>query len=43
MLMVPLYGLYEVSIIASSFVFARKERRRLAADAESEVESEVLA
>jgi sec-independent protein translocase protein TatC len=38
MLMVPLYGLYEVSIVASSLVFRRKERRRLAADAESDVE-----
>jgi sec-independent protein translocase protein TatC len=38
MLMVPLYGLYEVSIIASAIVYSRKERRRLAAEAESGVE-----
>jgi sec-independent protein translocase protein TatC len=43
MLMVPLYGLYEVSIIASSFVYARKERRRLANEAESNADAEVLA
>jgi sec-independent protein translocase protein TatC len=38
MLMVPLYGLYEVSIIASAIVFARKERKRLASEAESDAE-----
>ena len=38
MLMVPLYGLYEVSIIASAIVFKRKERRRLAAESDSDVE-----
>ena len=43
MLMVPLYGLYEVSIIASSIVHSRKERRRLADEAESNTEAEVLA
>jgi sec-independent protein translocase protein TatC len=41
MLMVPLYGLYEVSIIASSIVFRRKEKRRLAQEMESD--GEVLA
>lgn len=39
MLMVPLYALYEVSIIASTIVFARKERRRLASEAESDIEA----
>ncbi len=43
MLMVPLYALYEVSIIASSFVHVRKERRRLASEAESDAEAEALA
>ncbi len=43
MLMVPLYGLYEVSIIASTIVFARKERKRLAEEAEAESDVEVLA
>jgi sec-independent protein translocase protein TatC len=43
MLMVPLYGLYEISIIASSLVYARKERRRLANEAESTAETEALA
>ncbi len=38
MLMVPLYGLYEVSIIASAIVYARKERRRVASESESDVE-----
>ena len=38
MLMVPLYGLYEVSIIASSVVYARKERRRKEIESESDVE-----
>ncbi len=38
MLMVPLYGLYEVSIIASSIVYARKERRRKQIESESDVE-----
>lgn len=38
MLMVPLYGLYEVSILASAIVFARKERRRMASEAESDLE-----
>lgn len=39
MLMVPLYGLYEVSILASSIVYLRKERRRIALERESEVEA----
>jgi sec-independent protein translocase protein TatC len=39
MLMVPLYGLYEVSIIASAIIYSRKQRRRVAADAESDVEA----
>ncbi len=39
MLMAPLYGLYEVSIVASTIVFARKERRRLASEGESDVEA----
>ncbi|HYW52048.1 MAG TPA: twin-arginine translocase subunit TatC, partial [Gemmatimonadaceae bacterium] len=43
MLMVPLYSLYEVSIIASSIIFARKERRRLASEAEMESDVEALA
>jgi Sec-independent protein secretion pathway component TatC len=38
MLMVPLYGLYEVSIIASAIVYARKERRRKEIESESDVE-----
>ncbi len=38
MLAVPLYGLYEVSIIASIIVYRRKVKRRLAAEAESDVE-----
>jgi sec-independent protein translocase protein TatC len=41
MLMVPLYGLYEVSIIASSLVHRRKLKR--AADGEIEADGEVLA
>lgn len=43
MLMLPLYGLYEVSIIASAVVFARKERRRLAAERDLESDVEALA
>ena len=43
MLMVPLYCLYEVSIIASTIVFARRERRRLAADVEAAADLEALA
>ena len=39
MLMVPLYGLYEVSILASSVVYLRKERRRIALERESDVEA----
>ena len=39
MLMVPLYGLYEVSIIASAIIYSRKQRRRMAAEAESDVEA----
>jgi len=39
MLMVPLYGLYEVSILASSVVYRRKERRRIAGERESDVEA----
>ncbi|MCC7053542.1 MAG: twin-arginine translocase subunit TatC [Gemmatimonadaceae bacterium] len=38
MLAVPLYALYEVSIIASALVFRRRERRRLASDAGQDVE-----
>ncbi len=38
MLMVPLYALYEISIVASAIVFARKERRRMASEGESDVE-----
>jgi sec-independent protein translocase protein TatC len=38
MLMVPLYGLYEVSIVASSIVFNRKERKRMASESGSDVE-----
>ncbi len=43
MLMLPLYGLYEVSIIASAVVFARKERRRLASERELDSDVEALA
>jgi len=43
MLMVPLYGLYEVSIVASSIIFRRKERRRLATETEASSDVEVLA
>ena len=39
MLMVPLYGLYEVSIVASSVVYRRKEQRRIAGERESDVEA----
>jgi len=39
MLMVPLYGLYEVSILASSVVYRRKEQRRLASERETDVEA----
>ena len=38
MLAVPLYALYEVSILASALVFRRKERRRKAVDAGQDVE-----
>lgn len=43
MLMLPLYGLYEVSIIASAVVFARKERRRVASERELDSDVEALA
>lgn len=43
MLFAPLYALYEVSIIASSVVFRRKERRRLRSELESGSEIEVPA
>jgi sec-independent protein translocase protein TatC len=38
MLMVPLYALYEISIIASTFVHRKRVRRDLARDAGSDVE-----
>ncbi len=45
MLLVPLYTLYEISIIASSFVFRWKEKKRLASEADigAETDTEVLA
>lgn len=38
MLMVPLYALYEVSIIASAIVFRRRARRELERDRDNDVE-----
>jgi sec-independent protein translocase protein TatC len=39
MLMLPLYGLYEVSIIASAVVFRRKERRRAILESGHDIEA----
>ena len=38
MLMVPLYGLYEVSIVASALVYRRNQRRQRLRESESDVE-----
>jgi sec-independent protein translocase protein TatC len=38
MLMLPLYALYEVSIVASAIVYARKERKRMASESGSDAE-----
>lgn len=43
MLMVPLYGLYEVSIVASGFVHRRKLRKAAAGEVEANADVEVIA